>query len=106
MEKIRKRFAYLEPSGIGAENLIETFHFQLDSMDIQSEIYSLCLRILGNLEKHSQYKNEPCYAKAMRVIQRFKNPPALDYYQTEPEIIPANLIIRDAQSIQVQINSR
>lgn len=106
VEKIRKRFAYLEPSGIGAENLIESFHFQLDSMDIQSEVYSLCLRILGNLEKHSQYKNETCYTKAMRVIQSFKNPPALEYYQKEPEIIPDILIIQEAQSIQVQINSQ
>ena len=58
IEKIRKRFAYLEPAGIGARNLIESFYFQLDNLDVDDSVYALCCEILDDLEKHGKYKNE------------------------------------------------
>ena len=104
--KIRKRFCYLEPAGVGALDLVESFYFQLDFMDIEEEIYSLCSEILEDLESHYKYKNHPKYANAMRVIQSFKNPPALDFYEKEPEVIPDILVLWEANSIQVQINDK
>ena len=81
IEKIRKRFAYLDPPGIGAKNLKESFYFQLDNMDIKSEIFELCSKILEDLEHHIHFKDECLYKEAMRVIQSFKNPPALYFYE-------------------------
>lgn len=104
--KVRKRFAYLEPAGIGAFDLMESFYFQLDFMDIESEVYELCAKILRDLESHAKYKNDIKYTNAMRVIQSFKNPPALDYYEKEPEVIPDILVLWEANNIQVQINDK
>ncbi|MDE5603189.1 MAG: RNA polymerase factor sigma-54 [Helicobacter sp.] len=106
IEKIRKRFAYLDPPGIGAKDLKESFYFQLDNMDIQSEIFELCSKILEDLEHHIHFKEENFYKEAMRVIQSFKNPPALDFYEKEAAIIPDILILHESNNIQVQINEK
>ncbi len=106
VEKIRKRFAYLDPAGIAAENLLESFYFQLENMDIDDEVYSVCLRLIEDLENHAKYKDEKEYARAMRVISSFKNPPALDFYEKEPTIIPDILVIQESNHIQVQINEK
>ncbi|WP_104722127.1 RNA polymerase factor sigma-54 [Helicobacter mesocricetorum] len=106
IEKIRKRFAYLDPPGIGAKNLKESFYFQLDNMDIKPEIFELCSKILKDLEHHIRFKEEYYYKEAMRVIQSFKNPPALDFYEREAAIIPDILILQEAHNIQVQINEK
>ncbi|TLD86726.1 RNA polymerase factor sigma-54 [Helicobacter sp. MIT 05-5294] len=106
VEKIRKRFAYLDPPGIAALDLIESFYFQLDNLDVSNEVYSLCLEILQNLANHAKHKNAPFYEKAMRVIQSFKNPPALDFFQKEAAIIPDILVLEEKNNIQVQINEK
>lgn len=105
-ERIRKRFAYLDPPGIGALDLMESFYFQLEHMDVENEVWELCTKILKDLEQHAKYKKESCYIKAMRVIQSFKNPPALDYYEKDPEVIPDILVQWEGNNIQVQINDK
>lgn len=105
VEKIRKRFAYLDPPGIAALNLIESFCFQLDNLDVPSEVYALCQEILQDLANHTKHKNAPLYEKAMKVIQSFKNPPALDFSK-EAAIIPDILVLEEKNNIQVQINEK
>ena len=106
IEKIRKRFAYLEPPGIAALDVLESFRFQLDYLDIPSDVYGLCLEILQDLQAHTRFKKHALYAKAMRVIQSFKNPPALDFFQQEAVVIPDILVLEDQNNIQVQINDK
>ncbi|WP_297812625.1 RNA polymerase factor sigma-54 [uncultured Helicobacter sp.] len=106
VEKVRKRFAYLDPPGIAAINLIESFYFQLENLDASNEIYSLVCEILQDLENHTKHKNVKLYEKAMKVIQSFKNPPALDFFQKEAAIIPDILVIEETNNIQVQINEK
>ncbi|MCI5969389.1 RNA polymerase factor sigma-54 [Helicobacter sp.] len=106
VEKIRLRFAYLEPPGIGALNVMESFRFQLDDLDVPSDVYGMCMEILENLQEHTKFKKNPLYPKAMRVIQSFKNPPALDFFQKEAAVIPDILVLEDNNNIQVQINDR
>ena len=106
VEKIRKRFAYLEPPGIAALDVLESFRFQLDYLDIPSDVYGLCLEILQDLQAHTRFKKHALYAKAMRVIQSFKNPPALDFFQQEAVVIPDILVLEDQNNIQVQINDK
>ncbi|MDE5592312.1 MAG: RNA polymerase factor sigma-54 [Helicobacter sp.] len=106
IEKIRKRFAYLDPPGIAAKNLIESFYFQLYNMDIESGIFDLCLKILRNIENHSSFKNEAFYQDSMKIIQSFKNPPAIDFFEKEPAIISDILILEEEDNIQVQINEK
>lgn len=106
VEKVRKRFAYLDPPGIAALDLIESFCFQLDNLDVPSEVYALAQEILQDLENHTKQKNAPLYEKAMKVIQSFKNPPALDFFQKESAIIPDILVLEEKNNIQVQINEK
>ncbi|MBX7490651.1 RNA polymerase factor sigma-54 [Helicobacter turcicus] len=106
VERIRLRFSYLEPPGIGALNVIESFRFQLDNLDVPSDVYGLCLEILEDLEGHTKFKKNPLYPKAMRAIQSFKNPPALDFFQKEVAVIPDILVLEDKDDIQVQINDK
>ena len=95
VEKIRKRFAYLDPPGIAA----------LD-VDVPSDVYALTTEILQDLQSHAKHQKNPLYSQAMRIIQSFKNPPALDYFEQEPAIIPDILIIEEQNNIQVQINDK
>lgn len=106
VEKIRKRFAYLEPAGIAALDVLESFKFQLENLDVPSDVYTLTLEILEDLEHHIIHKDRPLYANAMRIIQSFKNPPAIDFFQKEAVVIPDILVLEEKDSISVQINER
>lgn len=106
VEKIRERFAYLDPPGIAAKDLIESFHFQLENMDVEPHIWESAKKILSDLANHINFKDIPYYKEAMRVIASFKNPPALDYCEKEVAIIPDILVLQEANNIEVQINDK
>ncbi len=103
-EKVRQRFCHLEPPGIASCDLVESFLFQLEHVDCNNEVYSLCRTIIKNLEKHSSYKKHEYYKDAMKIIQTFKNPPAIDYFEEDKEIIPEIFVIEEAGEIEVKIN--
>lgn len=104
IEKIRKRFAYLEPFGIGANNVIESFIFQLEQSPLDGEAYSLANTILQNLEHHFKYKDHPYYTQAMSVIKTFKNPPAIDFLRKEQMIKPDLFVFFNGKEISVKLN--
>ncbi len=78
-EKIRARFAYLEPSGVGAVDLLESFLFQLNEFDLDDELYRLTVKMIRDFESLEQYRKNPRFNEALRVIRKFKNPPAIHY---------------------------
>ena len=49
-EKIRQRFAHVEPVGIGAIDLAESFLFQLDSSDISDRAYPFAIEVIKDLQ--------------------------------------------------------
>lgn len=104
IEKIRKRFAYLEPFGIGAVNVIESFIFQLEQSPLDGEAYSLANTILQNLENHFKHKDHPHYSEAMCIIKSFKNPPAIDFLAKEQSIKPDLFVFFDGKEISVKLN--
>lgn len=104
VEKVRLRFAYLEPRGIGAKNVIESFCFQLEQSELKGETYDLANQILQDLHNHFKHKNHPLYTEAMRVIKSFKNPPAIDYQAKEQYIKPDLFVFFDEGNIQVKLN--
>jgi len=67
-EKIRLRFAHVEPVGVGAKDLSECFAFQLDASDISDEAYGLCLKIIKDIESIYDYANEENFSEVMRVL--------------------------------------
>ncbi|MBN2781728.1 MAG: RNA polymerase factor sigma-54 [Campylobacterales bacterium] len=104
-EKVRKRFAYVEPVGIGAKDLRESFLFQLDSSDIKDDAYSLASEIINNLDEIFNYSKEKYFSEAMRVISTFKNPPAIDYLEDSTQIVPDLMIyFNDDNNIEVKLN--
>ena len=103
-EKIRQRFSRLEPPGIGAKDVRESFLFQLDSSECDDELFSLVREVIEELEYHTRYKNRPRYIEAMRLIRSFKNPPAIDFFEKEPDIIPDLFVHDSSGQIEVRLN--
>lgn len=98
IERVRKRFAYLEPHGVGAKDVIESFLFQLDHTELEGECYELAARVIRDLHNHSKYKHYKAYNEVMRTIKSFKNPPAIEFGAREPEVIPDIFIFERAKS--------
>ena len=104
-EKIRKRFSYVEPVGICARNLSESFLFQLDNSDISDSAYNLAVEIINNLDNIHNYSNRDNFSEVMRVISSFKNPPAIDFLEESTQIIPDLMIyFNDEDQIEVKLN--
>ncbi len=103
-EKVRKRFAYLEPQGIGAKDLKESFLFQLNDFDLENDLYLLCLKMINSIEKLDKFKDDPNFEKALKIIKKFKNPPAIDFKTDIIQIIPDIFIIENGGNIEVKLN--
>lgn len=104
VEKIRARFAYLEPSGVGAKSVKESLLFQLTHLDIDSELYesvSLMIDSLENIKIHSEREN---FQEAKRILKNFKNPPAIEFLQKDSEVIPDIFVFNIDDRIEVRLN--
>jgi len=103
--KVHGRFAHLEPVGIGARNLREAFLFQLDASHISDAAYPLAVEMIGALENLHSFATRPAFAEAMKVIGGFRNPPAIDFLEASPEVIPDLMIFfNEEDGIEVRLN--
>jgi len=105
VEKVRQRFAYLEPLGVGAKDIKECFLFQLLDLEIDNALYDLCALMIQNLDQMSQFKNHPLYSKALKTIQSFKNPPAIEFLQNSSVIKPDFFVFFNDKGLQIELNS-
>ena len=104
-EKVRSRFAYMDPIGIGACDLRESFLFQLEDSEISDDAYTLAVEMINDLAFLHKYANECCFAEAMKTISRFKNPPSIDFMERSPEVIPDLIIFfNEDEGIEVKLN--
>ena len=103
-ESVRQRFRHIDPVGIGACNLRESFHFQLDSSDISDDAYTLAQEMIDALEEIHTFSKEAHFGEALRVIQTFKNPPAIEYMEDSAQIIPDLMIFFNDGNIEVELN--
>jgi len=104
-EKVRLRFAHVEPIGIGAKDLAESFLFQLDSSEISDGGYSLALEVINNMQEIHSYSKRDCFSEVMQVISTFSNPPNLMYQEESAQIVPDLMIFfDDEQNIEVKLN--
>jgi len=88
VEKVRQRFAYLEPSGVGAKDYKESFLFQLGDVEMDDELSILVSAMIMRFESMEKFVNHPRLHDAKEVISHLKNPPALEYMESEPPILP------------------
>ncbi len=104
-EKIRQRFLHVEPVGIGAKDLEESFMFQLDNAEISDTAYTLALKVINDLQNIHNYAKEKSFSEVMHVLSTFKNPPNIEYQEDSTQIIPDLMIyFNDEQQIEVKLN--
>lgn len=105
VESIRQRFSQLEPSGVGALDLKESFLFQLDSLDmkIDDELYNFLKRIIKDIAHIDKYAAHHLFEKAKEIIKYFNNPPAIDYINTNVQVIP-DFFVEVGEDIDIRIN--
>ncbi len=104
VERIRQRFQYLEPSGIGAMDLWESFLFQLNDFELEDELYKCCVEMIKDFDNLSEYQNEPYFMDALKIIRKCKNPPALAYLTEKVQIIPDVFIKSVDGNMEVKLN--
>lgn len=104
-ERVRRRFIHVEPVGIGAQNLSESFLFQLENSEISDNGYELAVKLIKNLQEMHTHSDNEHFEEAMRVIGSFKNPPAIEYLEDSTQVIPDLMIFFDEESgIEVKLN--
>ncbi|HEX5709908.1 MAG TPA: RNA polymerase factor sigma-54 [Sulfuricurvum sp.] len=104
-EQIRNRFRHIEPVGIGARNLSESFLFQLEHASITDKAYGLAVEMCEHLEELNRFHKEEYFGEAMRAIGSFKNPPAIDFLEDSTAVIPDLMIFDDPDvGIEVKLN--
>ncbi|BDY12084.1 RNA polymerase factor sigma-54 [Hydrogenimonas cancrithermarum] len=104
VEKIRHRFAYLDPPGVGALNAPEAMLFQLRQSGVEEPIYSLVEQMLEDFENIGRFRGHNDYEAALKVIRTFKNPPAIETLEASVPIIPDLVITTTSEGIDVAIN--
>ncbi|GAB6044773.1 RNA polymerase factor sigma-54 [Caminibacter profundus] len=103
VKKIRERFKYLLPPGIGAKDMKESFLFQLESLDIDDDLYKLSKEIILNLENLENFFDNPKFNEAINIIKQLNITPAIDYRVSE-ELIPEIIIINNNGYLEVRLN--
>ncbi|RLE58120.1 MAG: RNA polymerase factor sigma-54 [Thermoprotei archaeon] len=104
-EKTRLRFAHIEPVGIGARDLAESFLFQLDSAEISDNAYSLAVEVISHLQEMHNYSSQEYFSEVMKVVSTFKNPPSIEYQEESAQIVPDLMIFfNDDNNIEVKLN--
>jgi len=104
INKIRKRFANLTPSGIGAVDFKESFLFQLDEFEMDDDLYEFLLDLIENFESIESYSKNPLFSDALKIIKKFKNPPAVEFFEDEKQIVPDIFIFKEGENIEVKLN--
>jgi len=102
--KIRQRFSYLEPIGIGSIDFKEAFLFQLDDIDICDDLYQYTKFLISNFESIENYSNDEKFHDALKIIKKFRNPPAIDFLEDELQVIPDIFVYDTKDSIEVALN--
>jgi RNA polymerase sigma-54 factor len=106
VEKIRQRFAFLEPCGVGAKDYKECFLFCLENEeDISNEFYEQAKIIIKDFENLDKYIELSCYREIMHFIKKVKFPPAIDFFEEESKIIPDLKVNHIDGELIVKINS-
>ena len=104
VERVRTRFAYLEPCGVGAKDVKESFLFQLGETEASDEIVECAKKIILNFENIEKLRKLKFYDDALKIIKKFKNPPAVEYLEEASQKVPDIFVLSTSSGISVQIN--
>ena len=104
VERVRARFAYLEPCGVGAKDVKESFLFQLSEVEASDGIVECAKKIILNFENIEKLRKLKFYDDALKIIKKFKNPPAIEYLEEASQKVPDIFVLSTSSGISVQIN--
>lgn len=104
VERVRQRFAHLEPSGVGAVDYKESFLFQLSDYDLDDELSILLSAMILQFDKMEKFIKNPRFTDAKHVLQQLKNPPALEYMEPEVQITPDLFVEFSRSELNIRIN--
>ncbi|ACM64078.1 RNA polymerase factor sigma-54 [Campylobacter lari] len=104
VEKIRQRFKFLDPIGVGAKDNQEAYMFALEHFDLDDELYEFCKNLIQNLENAKEFTKDPLYKNAISIIKKISIPPFLEYFEESMAIIPDIYIYQENGEIKIKIN--
>ena len=104
IERVRQRFKFLEPSGVGAKDFKEAYLFSLENYELDDELYELCTTLIRDFENIKSYAKEALYKDAIKVIKKIQTPPFIDYLEDSTPIVPDIFIYRESGEIKVKVN--
>jgi RNA polymerase sigma-54 factor len=104
VERVRQRFAHLEPAGIGACDYKESFLFQLNDYELDDELSILLSAMILQFDKMEKFIKNPRFGDAKHVLQHLKNPPALEYMEPEVQIVPDLFVDFVGSELNIRIN--
>lgn len=106
VEKVRQRFAYLEPAGVGALDMKESFLFQLGDIDLDDELSLLTSSVILNFNNLDKYLIHPRFNEVKQILRKFKTPPALEYMESKGIVTPDLFIFYKGENLTVEVNDK
>jgi len=106
VEKVRQRFAYLEPSGVGAVDFKEAFLFQLNDIEMDEDLSLLTSSMIIRFDHMEDFVNHPRFHDAKEVLKHLKHPPALEFAEGEEVLIPDLFVTLKDGKAEIKINNR
>jgi len=103
IEKIRKRFSTLDPAGVGAKDMKESFLFQIENFDIDDKLYRFLVEVIEHFEYIENYQNEERFKDALNIIKQLNVIPAMKYMDSE-YIIPDIIILNKDNNLEIKLN--
>jgi len=103
VKKIRDRFVYLNPAGVGAKDIKECMLFQLYNLEIDNEIFNTAKVLIENLEDINKYSDLKHFKKTIKIIKQLKHTPAIEYVNKE-EIIPEIIVLNIDNRLEIRLN--
>ena len=82
------------------------FLFQLEGADVKSDVYDAVLILIENMENMNKHREMPLFHEAVRVIQSFRVPPAIEYFEKEQDVIPDVFVFEVDGNIEVNLNDK
>ena len=104
IERVRKRFKFLEPVGVGARDLKEAYLFALSNLDLSDELFEYCSYLINDLSNLQSYAKDSLYKEALAVIKRISMPPFLPFFEDSQQIVPDIFIYKEDGEIKIKIN--
>ncbi|MDD3468134.1 MAG: RNA polymerase factor sigma-54 [Campylobacterales bacterium] len=105
VEKIRERFAYLEPCGVGAKDVKEALYFQLLALDVDEKMFDLVKALIYGKDEALKSKNIEALKEAKKILSRLKTVPTIEYQESDAPVIPDVAVVFEKDRFEVRLNS-